>query len=185
MFLSPYFRANVYTRVTKLVPLALGASRRPFSDALGQLNATTPHLTNRYLNFLAFMAAEFPQETKVYLSSLDRPSRDFLAALKDASVHGKAPKSRNAVIAVAALTTLIVLAMFGLGMTQWRAEIVAALEPSLTPVPTYMPDAYARTRPDTSKPTVFRTADLGLSILLSAVRDEVEPRRGGGGGSGI
>lgn len=103
------------------------------------------------------MAAEFPQETKVYLSSLDRPSRELLAALNDASVHGKAPKSRNAVIAVAAaaLTTLIVLAMFGLGMTQWRAEIVAALEPSLTPVPTYMPDAYARTRPENLQSPLF------------------------------
>lgn len=145
--------------------------RKHLLPRLGQLESAVPHLTNRYLNLLAFMAAEFPQEMNAYLSSLDSPPRELLAALNDTSVHGKSPRTRRAVLATAALVTVIVLALLGLGMREWRPEIMAAIEPTPTPTPAPTQES----RPTTPEPTVSQTTSLGLTFLLSVVPNDVEP----------
>lgn len=145
--------------------------RKRLLPRLGQLDSTTPHLTNRYLNLLAFMASKFPEEMNAYVTSLDSPSRELLAELNDTSIHGRSLRPARAVLATAALVTVSVLALLGLGMSQWRSEIVAAFEPAPTATP--MPAPTQEPAPAPPEPT--RTTSFGLSILLSVIPNEVEP----------
>jgi hypothetical protein len=159
--------------------------RKRWLPRLEQMNSTTPHLTNRYLNLMAFMAANFPEETKAYLDSLDEPARGRLTAFNESSTHRTGYKTSVAALtAVAALITALVLVLTGLGMAQWRSEILAAIEPAPSSSPSPEPEPgptfpVPEPSPTFPVPEASPTTSnrLPLYLLLTAIPDEVEPCR--------
>jgi hypothetical protein len=103
-----------------------------------------PHLTNRYLNLMEFLAEAFPREMEGYLQKLDVPTRERLALAIKHSPHRNPPSEAKkssqtlvaAVVMVAALALSTVVALTG------RAGLEPeALDPtgggSVSPEPTF------------------------------------------------
>ena len=89
--------------------------RRRWLPRLAQLFQSAPHVTNRYLNLLAFFARVAPGEINTWRASLDEATASRLTAVLDASSNRRPPRRRPspASMLVATLVTGGVLAFAG------------------------------------------------------------------------
>ncbi|MDQ6740854.1 MAG: hypothetical protein M3021_10995, partial [Actinomycetota bacterium] len=102
-----------------------------------QLAMNEPHLTNRYLNLMAFAAQRSPVPAQAYFDTLDPATRQRLTKAIQDSPHGRTPgRSRKTVQAViAALATAAALVFTGFVGTQARTMLLTAAEDSVTVEP--------------------------------------------------
>ncbi|WP_377012502.1 hypothetical protein [Arthrobacter sp. GCM10027362] len=80
---------------------------------LVQLFRSTPHLTNRYLNLLAFLSQRLPAETEAFLRTLDEDVRRRLAAALQGSPHHRSgqPARKTAQTVIASATAAVILGL--------------------------------------------------------------------------
>lgn len=109
---------------------------------LMQMFMSTPHLTNRYLNLMAFIGKAYPDDTRAYLDSLDPSTRERLTMAIENSPHHRAGEAsdRNIPVLVAGLVTLVALSFVAIEATQVRQVLLASsdravLTPETEPVP--------------------------------------------------
>lgn len=144
--------------------------RKRWAPRWTQLFVTTPNLTNRYLNLVAFTAVKFPRETDSYLSSREAPTRELTAALGAVSLRWKAPRPRRALLVSAAtLTTAAILVLGAVAMTQWRDRILEAVAPSPVPGTTPLVEPMPGPTPITTD------IEASPARLLESIPDGVEP----------
>lgn len=144
--------------------------RKRWVPRWNQLFLTTPNLTNRYLNLVAFTAAKFPRETNTYLNSREAPTRELAAAVSAVSPHLKAPMPRRALlVSVGAMTTAAILILSAVGVSQWRPWSIEAVEPSPMPVTTAPEEPVPGPAPTTTE------IETSPARLLESIPDGVEP----------
>lgn len=129
-----------------------------------QLAMDEPHLTNRYLNLMAFAAWKSPAAAQAYFDTLDPPTRQRLMSVIEDSPHRRAPaRSRKTVQgAAAALVTAAALVFVGVLGTQARSVLLAAEDSSVVVEPT------ATSEPTTPEPTTPSAAEALLGHLPSS-----------------
>jgi hypothetical protein len=110
---------------------------------VAQLAMDRPHLTNRYLNLLAFAEQRFPAAAQEYFDSVEPSTRERLLHVIEDSPHRRKPAgSRRTVPAViAAVVTMIALVLAGVAGVQARRLLLTlgeedvAVEPEDTGTP--------------------------------------------------
>ncbi|WP_434616172.1 hypothetical protein [Arthrobacter sp. A5] len=136
-----------------------------------QLAMNEPHLTNRYLNLMAFAAQRSPVPAQAYFDTLDPAARQRLTKAIQDSPHGRTPgRSRKTVQAViAALVTAAALVFTGFVGTQARTVLLTAPEDSVTVEPQETSDPQQPPEPQQSpEPTPPTAAQVLLSHLPSS-----------------
>ncbi len=102
------------------------AVRARFLPRLAQLFMNRPHLTNRYLNLMYFVAQSSPEVTQAYLSSLDEGARERLTSIIENSPHRRSPsRQRQLAQTLGTLTVtaaVLVLAGFLAGQARISAD---------------------------------------------------------------
>jgi len=112
-----------------------------------QLAMNEPHLTNRYLNLMAFAAVTSPIAAQAYFDTFELPTRERLIQVIEESPHRRRPTgSRQTVPAViAAVVTVAALVLAGVTGVQSRALLLSsaadmAMEPEVPTPPAQDPE---------------------------------------------
>jgi hypothetical protein len=96
-----------------------------------------PHLTNRYLNLMAFAERTSPAAAQAYFNTLEPPTRERLLQVIEESPHGRKPTgSRRTVPAlIAAVVTVAALAFAGIVSVQTRTLLLSRAEDVVVAAP--------------------------------------------------
>lgn len=122
-----------------------------------QLAMDEPHLTNRFLNLMAFAAWKSPAAAQAYFDTLDPPTRQRLVSVIETSPHRRtaAQSRRTAQGLTAAFLTVAVLILAGLVGIQARTALLVAGDGTVDP-------------PTSSGPPAETAAEVLLSHLPSS-----------------
>jgi hypothetical protein len=107
-----------------------------------QLFMNMPHLTNRYLNLLAFLAKTSPEATAAYLNTLDDVARQRISAVLSASPHYRPSTRRKEHAQTLAAVTVTALFLVGAGLVLVKP---ADPVPYFVPTPIITPTSAAPT----------------------------------------
>jgi hypothetical protein len=153
---------------------------------LMQMFMSTPHLTNRYLNLMAFIGKAYPDDTRAYLDSLDPSTRERLTMAIESSPHHRAGEAsdRNIPVLVAGLVTVVALSFVAIEATQVRQVLLASsdgavLTPETEPVPEE-PEPQFEPVPEQPEPepepepSVLTAADVVLAAIPEEFRSTCE-----------
>lgn len=94
---------------------------------LAQLAMNEPHLTNRYLNLMAFAQRKFPDAAQTYFDTLEPATRERLMQVIERSPHRRnaAAVRRGVPALIAAGATLVALVLAGIVGTQVKVLLLS------------------------------------------------------------